>query len=366
MRLILSLLFCCSLCACGGSDSNTASPDNNAAADISWQPAADSDWPVSTAAAETMDAVRMQQAFNRAADLSPMYALLIVRNGKLVGEAYYHGQQRDSLQHLRSVTKTITMLMIGKAIELGAISSIHQPISDYFTDEYQPLLSDKAGITLAHLLDMSSGIEWNESTAQGYNNWVSATDQVEYVLQRAVVTTPGSQFNYNSGTSHLLSYILTKATGLSLAEFTQQHLFTPLGISQFNWESLHNGLDNGAAGLTLRARDLAKIGVLLQQQGRWQNQQLIPASWVLQAADTSQPLNQTLGGLSLHGYGQQWWLGSAGDEDFQLSWGFGGQFVLTIPQQNLTIVLYQNFRAGVPGQTDAAMQLIRQHILPAL
>ncbi|WP_170948954.1 serine hydrolase domain-containing protein [Arsukibacterium tuosuense] len=366
MRLFLNVMLWACLSACGGSGDSDSTVNSTPVIDVNWQPAAASDWPISTAAAEAMDGAALQQAFNRAAGLSPMHALLVVRNGKLIGEAYYHDQQRDSLQHLRSVTKTITMLMIGKAIELGAISSVHQPIAEFTTEDYSALLSDKADITIAHLLDMSSGIEWDESTAQGYNDWVSASDPVEYVLQRPLVSAPSSQFNYNSGTSHLLSYILTKATGLSLAEFTKLHLFTPLGINEFNWETLDNGLSNGAAGLTLRARDLAKIGVLLQQQGRWQSQQVIAASWVLQAAAVSQPLNQPLGGLELHGYGQQWWLGSTSAGDFQLGWGFGGQFVLTMPEQNLTIVLLQNFQAGVPGQTNAAMQLIRQHILPAL
>lgn len=363
MRLLAIIYFSLALAGCGGSDNDNAVSGGG---NVNWQPTAGNDWGISTAAAEGLDADRLTTAFNDAANLAPMYALLVVRNGKLVAEAYYHGQNSATLQHLRSVTKTITMLMIGKALEQGAISSVQQPISDFFDADYADLLGDKATITLAQLLDMSSGISWDESTAQGYNDWVTAADPVQYVLQRKVVTTPGSHFNYNSGTSHLLSYILTKATGLSLAEYSRQHLFQPLGISQYSWETLNDGLTNGAAGLTLRARDLAKIGLLLQQQGRWQSQQIIAASWLLQAAEVSQSLTSAVGGLTLHGYGQQWWLGNSSVGAAQLAWGYGGQFVLTIPEQNLTVVLYQNFRAGVAGQSDSAMQVIRQHILPAL
>lgn len=356
------VLLCLCLAACGGSD-NAEQRGNTA---VNWQPAAGSDWAVSTAAAEGMDAGKLATAFSDAANLSPMYALLVVRNGKLIGEAYYHGQSSSSLLHLRSVTKTITMLMIGKAIEQGTIQSVHQPIADFFGADYDSLLTDKADITLAHLLDMSSGIAWDESTAQGYNDWVSANDPVRYVLQRSVVTTPGSQFNYNSGTSHLLSHILTQATGQSLEQFTRQHLLQPLGISRYSWETLKDGLTNGAAGLTLRARDLTKVGLLLQQQGRWQSQQLIPASWLIQAAEISQPLTSSLGGLSLIGYGRQWWLGSNNNAALQLAWGYGGQLLLTIPQYDLTVVVLQNFQAGIPGQSDSAMQAVRQHILSAL
>jgi CubicO group peptidase (beta-lactamase class C family) len=354
--------FCLCLTACGGSD-NAEQRGNTT---VNWQPVAGSDWAVSTAAAEGLDADKLATAFSDAANLSPMYALLVVRNGKLIGEAYYHGQSSSSLLQLRSITKTITMLMIGKAIEQGAIQSVHQPISDFFDADYNPLLSDKGAITLAHLLDMSSGIAWDESTAQGYNDWVSASDPVRYVLQRPVVTAPGSQFNYNSGTSHLLSHILTQATGQSLEQFTRQHLLQPLGISRFNWERLNDGLTNGAAGLTLTARDLAKVGLVLQQQGRWQSQQLIPASWLLQAAELSQPRASTLGGLTLHGYGRQWWLGSSNNAALQLAWGYGGQLLLTVPQYQLTIVVLQNFQAGIAAQSDSAMQTVRQHILSAL
>lgn len=358
-----TLLLCINLIACGG-DSTPSAPDTNV--DVNWQPVANAGWETSTAAAEAIDATRLQQAFNAAADLTPLYALLVVRNGKLVGEAYYHNQQRDNLQHLRSVTKTITMLMLGKAIEQGFIQSVNQPLSDFFATEYQNLLTDKGDITLAHLLDMSSGISWDESTAQGYNDWVQAADPVAYVLQRSVSSTPGSALNYNSGTSHLLSYIISSATGLTLEQYTRQQLFTPLGISRYEWETLPNNLTNGAAGLTLSARDLAKVGLLLQQQGLWQGQQLITASWIMQSATVSQPFNDSLGGLTLRGYGRQWWLGQTSQAHFQLAWGYGGQFVMTLPEQNLTLVLYQNFRNAQAGQSDRAMQLIRQHILPAV
>ena len=358
-----ALLLSLSLAACGG-DSSPPSAETNV--DINWQPIANAGWDTSTAAAEALDAARLQQAFNAAADLSPLYALLVVRNGKLVGEAYYHNQQRDNLQHLRSVTKTITMLMLGKAIEQGFIQSVNQPLSDFFAAEYQNLLSDKGDITIAHLLDMSSGIEWDESTAQGYNDWVQAADPIAYVLQRSVNTTPGSAFNYNSGTSHLLSYIISAATGQTLEAYTLQQLFIPLGISRYEWETLPDNLTNGAAGLTLSARDLAKIGLLLQQQGQWQGQQLVSASWIMQAATVSQAFNDSLGGLTLRGYGRQWWLGQTAQADFQLAWGYGGQFVMTLPEHNLTLVLYQNYRNTQAGQSDRAMQLIRQHILPAI
>jgi CubicO group peptidase (beta-lactamase class C family) len=362
MRALIALVLGVSLAACGGSDNSA----DRSTTTVNWQPAAGADWPISSARAEGMDETRLTLAYNDAANLSPMYAMLVVRNGNLIAEAYYHGQRSSSLLHLRSVTKTITMLMIGKAIELGAIQSVHQPISEFFGAEYAPLLSDKGAITLAHLLDMSSGIAWDESTAQGYNDWASASDPVRYLLQRPVVSTPGSRFNYNSATSHLLSYILTRATGQTLEDFTRQHLLQPLAISRYSWEKLQDGRTNGAAGLTLTARDLAKVGLLLQQQGRWQSQQLVSASWLLQAAERSQSLSGSVGGLTLTGYGRQWWLGSSGNHALQLAWGYGGQLLLTVPEQNLTVLVLQNYQAGIAGQSDSAMQAIRQHILASL
>jgi CubicO group peptidase (beta-lactamase class C family) len=193
---------------------------------------------------------------------------------------------------------------------------------------------------------------------------VLSADPTRYVLQRPLASTPGVSFNYNSATVHLLSVILQKATGKSTSDYAQQELFTPLGISNANWELLGDGYINGGAGLTISARDLAKLGLLLQQQGRWQQQQLVPASWLQLAASPHITIQNQLSTLNLTHYGYLWWLGQADGRQAQLAWGFGGQFILTVPEKNLTLVLLQNHSSGTSSQQQQqGMQLLVQQVL---
>lgn len=182
-----------------------------------------------------------------------------------------------------------------------------------------------------------------------------------------MVAEPGQRFTYNSGASHLLAAVLRKVTGQSLEEYAQEKLFIPLGIQRWTWAKLKDGHHNGAAGLQLRARDLAKLAVLWQQQGRWQQQQLVPASWMLTASEPSWQFTSKVGGLDLQGYGYLWWLARHNNRIIQLGWGYGGQFVLTLPEQDLTLVLLaNNVPADVAAQEQRLMQLLVQQVLPAL
>ncbi|MBU2224204.1 MAG: beta-lactamase family protein [Gammaproteobacteria bacterium] len=366
MALSFSLLF-----GCGGG-SGTDQNSQPAAVEptpttIEWQPVSSADWQVSTAAAEGLNATLLDDAYQAAAAENGLYAVLIAKRGLLVGEAYYSNKTASDLLHLRSATKTLVSTLVGIAIAEGKIQSIDQPISDFLAADYGDLLTDKADITLRHLLTMSSGIRWDESTLSGYTDWESASDPIRYVLERDLQAAPGEQFNYNSGASHLLSVILSKATGMSIESYAKEKLFAPLGIIRWQWPKLQDGFHNGAAGLQLTARDLTKLAVLWQQQGRWQQQQLVPASYILTAAEPQRFLRASVGGLNLTGYGFLWWLGENNGRDLQLAWGYGGQFVLTMPAQDVTIlVMGNNVPQNLQDQERRLMELVVQKILPAL
>lgn len=361
-NLIMAALL---LSACGGGSSDSPSTTvPPPASTVIWEAHSGNGWQSSTAQAENFNRTALEQAFQNGQNIPALYAMLVVRNGLLVGEAYYHGKTAADLLQTRSVTKTVMMLLVGKAISQGFIQSVEQPISDFLDNDYRALLTDKADIRIRHLLTMTSGIDWDESTTAGYNNWVLSADPTRYVLQRSVISTPGTSFNYNSGAVHLLSVILQKATGMSATDYAKQELFTPLGITAFAWEVLADGYTNGGAGLTISAGDLAKVGLLLQQQGRWQQQQLIPANWLQLAASPHSTIRNQLSTLNLNNYGYLWWLGQTNALQAQLAWGFGGQFILTIPDKNLTLVLLQNHSSGTSAQQEAqGMQLLLQQVL---
>ncbi len=365
LALSFSLLFGC---GGGGSGENAApAPVVETPTSTNWQPTASADWQVSTATAEGLNSTLLDQAYQAGRNENGLYAVLVAKRGLLVGEAYYSNKTANDLLHLRSVTKTLMSTLIGIAIADRKIQSIDQPISDFLRADYGSLLNNKANISIRHLLTMSSGISWDESTLSGYTDWETAADPTRYVLERALLNSPGLQFNYNSGASHLLSVILTKATGVSTESYAQSKLFTPLGISRWNWPKLRDGFTNGAAGLQLTARDLTKLAVMWQQQGRWQQQQLVPASYLMTAAEPQLALRSAVGGLNLSGYGLLWWLGADNGRALQLAWGYGGQFALTLPAQDVTVlVMGNNVPANVRDQERRLMELVVQKILPAI
>lgn len=364
LALSFSLLFGC---GGGGTGENAAPPVGETPTTINWQPVATNDWQVSTATAEGLNSTLLDQAYQAGRNENGLYAVLVAKRGLLVGEAYYSDKKASDLLHLRSVTKTLVSTLIGIAIAERKIQSIDQPISDFLRADYGSLLNNKGDITIRHLLTMSSGISWDESQLSGYTDWESSADPTRYVLERNLLHTPGLQYNYNSGTSHLLSVILTKATGVSTESYARAKLFTPLGISRWNWPALRDGFTNGAAGLQLTARDLTKLAVLWQQQGRWQQQQLIPASYMLTAAESQRNLRANVGGLNLTGYGFLWWLGADNGRALQLAWGYGGQFALTLPAQEVTVlVLGNNVPSNLRDQERRLMELVVQKILPAI
>lgn len=368
LRRYVLAFFLVLLGGCGGSGAEQVTGGSApVATPVVWRAAENPDFPVSPAQAEGFNETLLEQGYAAAGSTNGLFAVLVLRNGRLVGEAYFQGRNANDLMHLRSVTKTVLSNLIALAISQGKIQSLQQPISELLPQKYRALLNGKAAITLADLLTMRSGFAWDESTVAGYNNWVTAADPTRYLLEQPQQHTPGTVFRYNSANFHLLSVILTEKTGMATRDFARQYLFGPLGIANFRWEKLSDGYDNGGAGLELRARDLAKLGLLWQQQGLWGSQQLISRAFLQDAATVQHASNQTFAGLSLKGYGYGWWLfQQAGKPAGQLGWGYGGQFVLTVPEQNLTVVLLANNQTTQAStQENGVMQLATQWLLPA-
>lgn len=332
-----------------------------------WQPAPNTEWPTSPAQAEGFDSEILSRAFADGHGISSSYALLVLRNGQLVGEGYYHGKSSQSLLQLRSVTKTVVMLLVGHALQRGELRSLQQDIVPLLPAKYRSQAQAWRGITLADLLSMSSGVAWDESVASRYNSWAQAPDPTALLLQQPMSHAPGLVFNYNSAASHLLSLILTEQTGKSLAEYANLTLFQGLGIRQFRWETLGDGYTNGSAGLELRARDLAKLLQLTLNDGRWQGQTWVPEYFIRQARDVAMQFERQYAQVEIRGYGHLWWLVRADDHAMQLAWGYGGQFVLTDPARQLLVLsLHEHQTNNVNAQEYAAMGWLVNKVLPAL
>jgi CubicO group peptidase (beta-lactamase class C family) len=311
-----------------------------------------------------------------------VHSVLVVRHGKLVFEHYFTGIDEklgnplgevtfgpETRHDARSMTKSVTDLLVGIAIDRGWIKSIDASVFSFFPQYADLRTPEKDRITLRHLLTMSSGLEWHEfdtpytSDANSENQMDNAKDPYRYALQQPVVAPPGRVWNYNSGSTELLGAILRKATGKPLDQLARSLLFEPLGITDVEWYKYAQGNPSAAAGLRLRPRDLAKIGQLVLQRGAWNGKQIVSAGWI--DASTTPQIN----GFLVFFYGYQFWLGrSLVDRhpvDWAAAWGLGGQRVFIIPDLDLVVVVTAGlYRSDIQAQVP--LKILNQYVLSAV
>lgn len=322
-------------------------------------------WQTANAANLGVDDAGLGRAAERADALERVQSLLVVRQGRLVMERYDDGFGRGDRADVRSVTKSVVSLLTGIALDRGELPGLDATVGDLLPDRVAVVPEAQRGITLRHLLTMTGGWDWDESTAAGYNDWVSSGEHIGYLLARPLANEPGARFSYNSAAVHLLGVILEEAVG-PLPAYAQEHLFGPSGIGGAEWEPLGLGRVNGGSGIDLRPRDLARIGQLMVQEGRSGDRQVLSSGWV-DAATTPAAWRSTSGPLELS-YGYLWWTDEANDAYF--AWGFGGQFIYVAPARDLVVVATTRWRprAGDPFPENIAMDvlaLIIEEIVPA-
>ncbi|WP_256332281.1 serine hydrolase [Paenibacillus sp. CF095] len=179
---------------------------------------------------------------------------------------------------MNSITKSVLSALVGIAIQQGYIENEDTPIVNYFND----LDDSKKGITIKHLLTMSSGLHYPGNEAM-----IPSRNWTKFVLEQPIEFEPGIQMKYSCGSSHILSAILQKATGMNTSEFARKNLFAPLGINDFHWYQDTQGIAIGGFGLRMKIEDMLKFGVLYAQNGEWNSKQLISADWIARSVRPS-------------------------------------------------------------------------------
>lgn len=282
-----------------------------------------------------------------------IHSVLIVKDGKLVfeeyfpGYAFYHGPLTDfgleTVHNIASVTKSLTSALIGLAVDHGQISNVDQRITTFFPEYHEQDIGEKDEISLEHLLTMTSGLEWDESTynytdsRNDANQLIHQSDPIQFILSRPFLTEPGTQFQYSSA-SIILGEIVRRASGLRADDFAREHLFSPLGISEITWCELSNDVLYTSGEIKLRPRDMAKLGELYLQNGRWNGQQIISEQWVEESTVAHIRATSDLG----IDYGYNWWLYTyevnfEQIESFSAS-GWGGQNIIVFPGLDMVVV----------------------------
>jgi CubicO group peptidase (beta-lactamase class C family) len=294
-------------------------------------------------------------------------SLLILKNNKLIVEEYFYGYTRNDLQQIRSCTKSVTSLLLGIALDHHKDIDIEQPIFSFFP-EYDSLESGgREKITLKNVLTMTAGLEWDDYPREMYKT----DDCFRYILSRPMAGKPGEEFNYNSGGSVLLGGVIQFLESMKPLAFAKEFLFTPMGITNYIWESHKNDILRCGEGLSLRPRDMAKIGLLVLNDGKWQDKQIVSKEWIRESTKPHVPESK------FFDYGYQWWHHSKNnlqwwkepnavslkEHDLITALGHGGQYIMIIRDLNLVIVTTaSDFESGQMARSKIPMVI--EKIIP--
>jgi CubicO group peptidase (beta-lactamase class C family) len=293
-----------------------------------------------------------------------IHSVIVYKDGTIPFEAYFEPYNEHVSHNMKSTSKGVISALVGIALREGYIESLDESILTYFP-EYEPDDAEKAEITIRDLLTMSAGLKWQENDLNSMYTFFVSRRIVPRVLKQPVVTEPGSTFNYSTGLTHLLSAIISRASGMSTLQFAEKYLFGPLDIQNVQWDRDREGYHVGGSELFMTPRDMMKLGVMYLQDGAFLGRSIVPKEWVRESTAT-----QIEG--SFHGahvqYGYLWWLDIGNplftyldNEDAFVAMGVLGQRILVLPERNTVVVITADQRDE--SQCDI---LIRDFILPAL
>lgn len=315
------------------------------------------EWRYTTPSQVGMDGSKLQEMVE--AIEGSTYAVdsaLVIKDGYIVLDEYFGDYQKGELHIIYSCTKSVVSTIFGIAHENGEIPDLDTKLIDIYPDiGYENPGEGKESITLRDLLMMSGGFDARDSWIyewEGLNPLHEAEDAVRYMLNLPMDFEPGSRFEYTNGVSHLLSCIITEQTGVSAGEYAEEHLFTPLGITEYTWDVDNQGRNWGYNRIHFTPHDMAKIGFLFLNNGEWDGEQVISEDWVSEA--TTHRIDANI----FPGYGYQWWVG----DDFYVALGYQGQFIFVYPEHDLIAV----FTGGSPDTFDYTVNLPERFIVPAL
>jgi CubicO group peptidase (beta-lactamase class C family) len=262
----------------------------------------------------------------------PIHSLLVIRNGRILVEAYFYPYDGQTPHNVGSVTKSVITTLIGIAIDQGKLSLDDRMVSFFPGYTIDHLDARKQAITIRDLASMSAGMQCSglpdERTVQEME---ASPDWVQFALDQPMAYEPGKHWEYCGLGMHLLSAILEKATGIPAQEFARTNLFEPLGIQAGTWPVDPQGIALGAGNLRLYPADMAKLGLLWLQGGRWAGRQVVPPGWVRQSVEQ----HFQAGG---DGYGYGWWISKGLTGPNYNAVGSGGQRITVDPALNLIVV----------------------------
>ena len=330
---------------------------------------ASAEWPVVSLSDARLDSARMSDLVMRIrrGDYGRVTSLLVAREGSLTVEEYFDNFTGDRQHTMQSVSKSITALLVGIAIDRGHLRL--QDAAVQFFPSYAPIAnldSRKAALTVGDLLSMRSGFAWTESVYEGsplQRMNQCGCDWLRFVVDWPMRDVPGTRWEYISGNTILLGGIVGAATGRRMDLFGNTELFEPLGMLQPIWfRGLPDILPHAGGGAFLRPRDMIKLGQLMLDDGRWRGRQVVSSAWVRQSIVPAQRNATAWEGHSFD-YAYGWWLTTSTFGEVITASGARGQFIFVIPGARLVVSMTGE---NADGRWASPVAVLFSHILPAV
>ncbi len=308
-----------------------------------------------------LDAATMARTVSSAERLPRIRSLLVLRDGVTVSEHRFHGgPPLDQPVNVKSASKSVISALVGIAIERGVLKGVGQPVLSVLGSE-APTRPDPrlASVTVGNLLSMQAGLE--RTSGPFYGRWVSSPNWVRSAMSRPFVDEPGGAMLYSTGNTHLLSAMLTRASGRSTLQLAREWLGQPLGITIPAWPADPQGVYFGGNEMRLSPRALARFGELYRLGGVVDGRRILPASWIEQSW-TPRTVSPWSGGQ----YGYGWFVGRAAGHPVRFAWGYGGQMVYVLPDLRLTAVMTSASDGARDSEhIDMLHRLLADGIVPA-
>jgi CubicO group peptidase (beta-lactamase class C family) len=319
--------------------------------------------PLGTVRAESTEPAPLGQVLDRAADLDALQTVIVAVDGRVRAERGYRGHSVDRPTNIKSASKSVVSALVGIAIDKGVLEGPDQRIAPLLQrdlpSEPDPMLQQ---VTIGHLLSMQAGL--SRTSGPNYGRWVASRNWVRYVLAQPFEDRPGGRMLYSTGSTHLLSAILSRKTGRSTLELARDWLGPLDGFSIASWDRDPQGIHFGGNQMAMTPRSLLAFGELYRNKGKTADgEQVISPDWIETSWRT-----RTQSRFTGDDYGYGWFSREVGGHAVRYAWGFGGQMLYVVPSLELTVVMtsddsrpsartgYRDRLHGLLGEIIAAVE----------
>lgn len=308
----------------------------------------------------TADTAAIKNLSNEAREIPSLRSLIIQQNGTKLVEEYFRNGRPGRAMNTKSASKSIISLLAGIAVDKGFIKSVDDRISSYLPEYFENIDDSlKHSITVKDVLTMRTGLE--TTSFHNYGAWVTSDDWVAWALERPMDDRPGGDMRYSTGTSHLLSVIISRTSGMSTKAFAEKYLFAPMDIEVGGWDRDPQGNYMGGNNLALKPADMLKLGQMVLNGGIWEGDRIVSKEWLADSFKT-----YTRSNYNPYDYGYMWWNRDVAGYKTFFAWGYGGQYIFIIPELDAVVVMMSSLANASQRRRykEPVFNLLRSEIIP--